>query len=85
MSRPGQYVVGSSSSSSSRPGGDRSAPHPSYSAFVDDYSEGAVTGFIREEFFTPEKRSGNFQIFYVTLAFGAAIAFLRNFGEFLAV
>ncbi|CAG8475743.1 8705_t:CDS:2 [Ambispora gerdemannii] len=82
MSRQQPYIITSSSSSSH----GRRGPslQGSSSVFNEDEiieANGPITNFLREEFFTPEKRSGNFQIVYVTAAFGLVIAFLRNFEQ----
>jgi hypothetical protein len=49
-------------------------------------SEGnALSRFVKREIWHPEKRAGNAMIVLSISVFGAAIAFLRNFGDLLAV
>ncbi|CAG8444857.1 8503_t:CDS:2 [Ambispora leptoticha] len=78
----------SSSSSSYGRRGPGSSFQGSSSVFNEDdllETDNPITNFLREELLTPEKRNGNFQIVGVTAAFGLVIAFLRNFGDLLAV
>jgi hypothetical protein len=45
----------------------------------------ALSRFVEREIWHPEKRAGNAMIVLSISVFGAAIAFLRNFGDLLAV